>query len=170
MYDSLTPIDYFESALPRILRARTSQATALGVNLCFVVTGRGGGTWTLRLRPPAACVVPGAEWKADLTITVTSTEMVKMIHGTFDARAAIRAGNIEMLGDMGVLRCVGFLFRGSEEPRLRSRPRVSTRRGPGRARGAALGGPRLPWPDGADGAAAGRKSPGPSYGRLAQRP
>lgn len=131
MQDALSPIEYFESALPRILRSRGAQATSLGVNVRFVVTGRGGGTWTIRLRPPAACVVPGAEWKADLTIKITASEMGRMLCGTFDARQAIVAGNIELTGNLAILREVGFLFQGREPTQQTARPKSSR----GRSRG-----------------------------------
>lgn len=112
MSRALSFVDYFSVALPKILRAKGAAATALGVNVRFVVTGRGGGTWTIRLRPPAACVVAGSEWKANLIITITAAEMAHMLEGTFDARAALLAGNIELSGDLSVLRQVGFLLQG----------------------------------------------------------
>lgn len=110
MANALSFVDYFTVALPRILRTRGPEATALGVNVRFAVVGRGGGTWTIRLRPPAACVVPGAEWKADLTIKITAPEMANMLAGTFDAKAALADGNIELSGDLTLLRRVGFLL------------------------------------------------------------
>ena len=121
MSGPLSPRDYFEVVLPTILRWKGPAAAALGVNLCFVVNGKGGGTWTVRLRPPAAGVVPGSEWKADLTITITAAEMVNILAGTFDARRAIGEGNIELRGDLGILRRVGFLFQsGGSQAEVRS--------------------------------------------------
>src|SRR5262245_30358353 len=95
----LDPNDYFEVVLPTMLRWKGPAAAALGVNVRFVVTGRGGGTWTVRLRPPKAGVVKGSEWKADLTIKITTEEMINMLTGKFDAKRAIGEGNIELLGD-----------------------------------------------------------------------
>ncbi len=108
---SLCSQTYFATVLPQILRAKGPAASRLGVNVRFVVTGRGGGSWTIRLRPPVARVVPGAEWKADLLITLTATEMERMLAGTFDARQALQAGNIEIRGDLSLLRQVGFLLQ-----------------------------------------------------------
>jgi len=107
---TLSPKDYFEVVLPTMLRWKGPAAAALGVNVRFQVTGRGGGTWTIRLRPPVAAVVVGSEWKADLTIKITSGEMSNILAGTFDARKAIADGNIELYGDLSVLKRVGFLF------------------------------------------------------------
>jgi hypothetical protein len=105
---SLDP--YFSVALPEILRRQGAGAIAVGRVVRFVVTGRGGGAWTLRLRPPVACVVRGAEWKADLVIKITLKEMHNILRGTFNAREAIAAGNIEMAGDLSLMRAIGFLF------------------------------------------------------------
>jgi alkyl sulfatase BDS1-like metallo-beta-lactamase superfamily hydrolase len=107
---TLSPKDYFEVVLPTMLRWKGPAAAALGVNVRFQVTGRGGGTWTIRLRPPVAAVVAGSEWKADLTIKITSGEMSNILAGEFDARKAIADGNIELYGDLSVLKRVGFLF------------------------------------------------------------
>ncbi len=110
--NALSPSDYFEVVLPTILRWKGPAAAALGVNVRFVVTGRGGGTWTVRLRPPMAGVVQGSEWKADLIIKITAVEMMNMLSGKFDARKAIADGNVELAGDLMVLKRVGFLFQG----------------------------------------------------------
>jgi hypothetical protein len=121
MANPLSPNDYFHVVLPTILRWKGPAAAALGVNVRFVVTGRGGGTWTVRLRPPVAGVVAGSEWKADLTIKITATEMVNMLSGKFDARRAIVEGNIELSGDLSVLKRVAFMFQtGGSQADVRS--------------------------------------------------
>lgn len=108
---SLNIAQYFRVALPTVLRSAGRRATELGVNVRFAVTGRGGGIWTLRLRPPQACVVPGAEWKADLEIRITSTEMHNILAGQFDPQQAMRHGNVEFSGELEILRKLGFLFQ-----------------------------------------------------------
>lgn len=121
MAKTLSPRDYFEVVLPTILRWKGPAAAALGVNIRFNVTGRGGGVWTVRLRPPAAGVVEGSEWKAELTIKITSGEMTNILAGIFDARKALGEGSIELSGDVSILRRVGFLFQsGGSEAEVRS--------------------------------------------------
>lgn len=121
MAERISPADYFDVVLPTLLRWKGPAAAALGVNVRFNVTGRGGGTWTIRLRPPVAAVVAGSEWKADLTIKITSEEMTNILAGTFDARRAIADGNIELGGDLSVLKRVGFLFQsGGSEAEVRA--------------------------------------------------
>ena len=111
MATALSARDYFEVVLPTILRWKGAAATALGVNVLFAVTGRGGGTWTIRLRPPVAGVVSGDEWKWDLKVQITTEEMGKILAGTFEARRALADGNVELSGDLNVLKRVGFLFQ-----------------------------------------------------------
>lgn len=130
MAKNISPSDYFTVVLPTLLRWKGPAAAALGVNIRFVVTGRGGGTWTVRLRPPVAGVVPGSEWKADLTIQITATEMKNILNGTFDARRAIGEGNIELRGDVSILKRVGFLFQtGGSEAEVRSEPAAEAVKG-----------------------------------------
>lgn len=110
MPKSLSVVHYFQVALPKILQRHAGVAAGVGKVVRFVVTGRGGSTWTLRLRKPAARVVKGGDWKADLEIKITAQELQNILSGVFDARRAIGAGNIEMSGDMQVLRQIGFVF------------------------------------------------------------
>ncbi len=122
MSQSITALDYFEVVLPTMLRWKGPAAAALGVTVRFVINGRGGGTWTVRLRPPKAGVVEGSEWKADLTIQITAEELVNMLTGKFDARKAISEGNVALSGDLSVLKRVGFLFQsGGTETEIRAR-------------------------------------------------
>ena len=118
MASSLSLTDYFAVALPKMLRQKGTVATGVGANIRFIVTGRGGGVWTVRLRPPSACVVVGAEWKADLLIRVTQAQMMKMLNGTFDARSALIAQEIELSGNLTLLKSLGFLL--APNPRERA--------------------------------------------------
>lgn len=121
MSQPLSPQDYFDVVLPTMLRWKGPAAAALGTVVLFVVSGRGGGTWTVRLRPPKAGVVEGHDWKPDLTIKITADELMNMLTGKFDARKAIAEGNIELKGDVTALRRVGFLFQsGGSEAEVRT--------------------------------------------------
>ena len=121
MAEALSVFDYFEVVLPTILRWKGPAASALGINVLFIVNGKGGGTWTIRLRPPTAGVVAGNEWKADLQVKITAEEMGNILIGKFDANRAIAAGNVDMSGDLRCLRRIAFLFQmGGHEAEIRS--------------------------------------------------
>jgi hypothetical protein len=102
--------NYFQHILPAVLKQRKKQAESLGVNIQFCVKGKGGGLWTLRLRPPHACVVAGNTWKPQLKITVTTSEMQNMLSGCFNVKTALQAGNIELDGDLKLIKAVGSLI------------------------------------------------------------
>ncbi|MBJ80031.1 MAG: hypothetical protein CMH60_01815 [Myxococcales bacterium] len=121
MAEALSVFDYFEVVLPSILRWKGPAASALGINVLFIVNGKGGGTWTIRLRPPTAGVVSGSEWKADLQIKITADEMANILVGKFDANKAIAEGNVELSGDLRCLRRIAFLFQmGGHEAEIRA--------------------------------------------------
>lgn len=123
MTQTLSPVDYFEVVLPTMLRWKGPAAAALGTTVRFEVTGRGGGTWTVRLRPPKAGVVAGSEWKADLVVRITAEELINMLTGRFDARSAIGKGNVELSGDLTALKRIGFLLQaGGSQVEVRSGP------------------------------------------------
>ncbi len=126
MSERIAPSDYFEVVLPTMLRWKGPAATALGLVVRFVVNGRGGGTWSVRMRPPKAGVVKNADWKADLTIKITVEELDNMLQGRFDGKKALAEGNVELEGDLMVLRRIGFLFQSGGSPteiRVKPRPR-----------------------------------------------
>jgi len=116
MPEDITPSDYFGVVLPTMLRWKGPAAAAVGVVVRFEVSGRGGGTWTVRLRPPKAGVVEGTDWKPNLGIKITAKELTNMLSGRFDAKKALSEGNIELSGDLSVLKRVGFLFQSGGNP------------------------------------------------------
>lgn len=116
---SLTIDEYFESALPAQLRWRGESATSIGGTVLWDVTGAEGGVWLLRLCPPEATVkriTPKDDVNAlllprHLEIRITPTEMTKMLTGRLDARQALIEGNVELEGDLTLLKQVGAVFQ-----------------------------------------------------------
>jgi hypothetical protein len=112
------PSDYFDVILPAMLKFKGLAATKPNTSMRYIVTGKDGGSWLVRLAPPQAAVVQLSKdddisklmCPAHLTLKITDTEMRNMLLGTFDARQAIIEGNVEFNGDLGVLRAMGSLF------------------------------------------------------------
>jgi hypothetical protein len=115
---ALTLEEYFETALPAMLRWRGESATSVGGTVLYVLTGAEAGVWLLRLCPPEATVkriLPEDDMNAlslprHLEIKITPTEMTKMLTGQFDARKALIEGNVELKGDLTLLKPVGAIF------------------------------------------------------------
>jgi hypothetical protein len=115
----LTIDEYFETALPAMLRWRGEAATSVGGTVLYILTGDKAGVWLLRLCPPEATVkriLPEDDMNAlslprHLEIKITPTEMAKMLTGQFDARKALIEGNVELKGDLTLLKQVGAIFQ-----------------------------------------------------------
>jgi hypothetical protein len=106
---SLQPADYFEVALPTILRWKGTSATEINKTFSFHVLT--AGTWTINLKPPAATVQRDSTAASDLTVVITKTQMRHMVSGTFNAKEAVAAGEIEVSGDLPLLKVIGTFFR-----------------------------------------------------------
>lgn len=103
--------DYFEVVLPTMLKWKGNDATILNKRLRFFISDL-NESWTVCLTPPEATVVAGGEDKVDLTLKITSKVMQDILGGRFDARKAIADGEIELYGDLKLLKPVGSLFQG----------------------------------------------------------
>jgi hypothetical protein len=108
--------DYFEIILPTMLRWKGEEATELRKRVRFRLLDRPEESWTVVLEPPEATVIPRDTGHADLVIKITSDCMQALLAGNFDAKKAIADGNIELYGDLSLLRAVGQLFAGSARP------------------------------------------------------
>lgn len=106
--------DYFEIILPTMLRWKGEEATKLKKKVRFVLLDKPDEHWTIKFEPPAATVVSKDPGKEDLLIKVTSDSMQSILAGEFDARKAIANGNIELSGDLNLLKEVGLLFSGGQ--------------------------------------------------------
>jgi hypothetical protein len=107
-------VDYFDVVLPTMLRwkgGRASQLTAeANCSIAFDVRGEGGGTWVLVLKPPKPHVHKGPMDNVDCTIKLSVERMQDMLSGQLDARAAIASGELEISGDVNLLKVVAPLF------------------------------------------------------------
>jgi putative sterol carrier protein len=112
----LSAKDYFEVVLPTMLRWKGEEATELRKRVRFRLLDRPEESWTVVLEPPEATVIPRDTGHADLVIKITSDCMQALLAGNFDAKKAIADGNMELYGDLSLLRAVGQLFAGSARP------------------------------------------------------
>lgn len=113
---TLSVRDYFEVVLPTMLRWKGNEATKLNKRIRFVLSDQRGESWTLNLVPPVATVVANDQSKVDLSIQLTSKCMQAILEGQFDARKAIADGDVELFGDLTLLKAVGVLFASRTEP------------------------------------------------------
>jgi hypothetical protein len=109
--------DYFDSVLPAMLgRWRGLDAKLAVEENCTVqfnvLGGEDCGSWAIMFRSPSPHVVRGIIEHPDLTITVTQEAMYRILAGKFDAKRSIQLGDIQIQGDLKLLKTVGTLFSG----------------------------------------------------------
>lgn len=111
----LNPRDNFDVVLPTMLHLKGTAATKPNCTISWQVIGPNGSTWTIVLKPPNACVHKGAFGDPDAAIKITEKVMQDILSGRFNPKDAITNGEIELSGDLSLLKKVGFLFRSPEE-------------------------------------------------------
>lgn len=107
-------VDYFDVVLPTMLRWRGDLASKLtseaNCSLGFIVIGDGGGTWVLVLKPPKPHVHKGLMENVDCSIKLPVERMLDILSGQFDANIAIASGEVQISGDVNLLKVIALLF------------------------------------------------------------
>ena len=67
-------------------------------------------TWTIDLEGPSPQVINGPANDPDLTITISERAMYDVLSGSFDAKAAVADGEIEISGDRKLPKNFSVLF------------------------------------------------------------
>ena len=112
---TLNPRDYFDVVLPTMLRWKGKAATKPNCTILWEVIGLDGGNWFIVLKPPNARVQKGAFEDPDVTIKITEKAMQEVLSGRFNPKEAIANGEIELSGELSLLKKVGFLFQAPKE-------------------------------------------------------
>lgn len=92
---------------------------AIGASVHFSITGNIREDWLIHLGPPEPGV---SQIRLDqepnvpvlprhLRIRITPREMIKMLRGDFEARRALVEGNVELGGDLTLLKEVGTFMQ-----------------------------------------------------------
>ena len=115
--ESITPHSYFDFILPALLKWYGGEVTTIDAEVYFNLYDKGGGKWTMILKPPEARVIHGKSESPDLEIHTTVGEMTNMLTGFFDAKNAIAKGRLHLAGNLEILRLVGQLFTGKKAAR-----------------------------------------------------
>lgn len=104
--------EVFENHFPKLIAERGERLCEVNAACCFVVSGEGGGAWTLRLYAAGGRVVRG-EAEADCTVTVSPHDLLDIVNGRLNPVAAFDLGRLHVTGDFEKANKVGqFLFGG----------------------------------------------------------
>jgi hypothetical protein len=101
----------FDEHFLRRLKERASDWQHINAVFKWVVTGDGGGQWTIDLtgKEPRISAEIG---EADCTITISRIDLVDMINGILNPGEAVSQGRVGISGDLQLARAIGpILFR-----------------------------------------------------------
>jgi putative sterol carrier protein len=96
--------EFFEGLEGRIDPARTA-----GITNSYLFEVEGAGTWRVALEDGAVAVTEGGE-SADVTITASEENFLKLINGEQNPTTAYMTGKLKVKGDIGAAMKLQKLF------------------------------------------------------------
>jgi putative sterol carrier protein len=102
--------DYFERAVPELIKEKTSILAEIDAVYEFQITGDAGGTWTLRLKLEDAGVAEGPSDAPDCTIIMEDEFFIQMVNGDISPQLAFLNGQLKVTGNMGLALKLTNLF------------------------------------------------------------
>jgi hypothetical protein len=103
--------DIFASHFPQQLSRQVDRLPQMRGKYKFVVTGSGGGTWTINLREGQGRITTD-NGEADCTITVSSNDLIQMVKGNLNAANASIQGRLRVAGDSKLALMIGPVLLG----------------------------------------------------------
>ena len=92
-----------EVDIPTLLTQKPELAKDINAVIHFVITGDGGGTWTMDLTKPAGWVAAGAQGTPKMTVTVSDADFVKIRAKQLNPQMAAMQGKLKLKPmDMGL--------------------------------------------------------------------
>jgi putative sterol carrier protein len=101
--------EIFSVHFPRQLEKHSDRLPQVRANYKFIVTGSGGGTWTINLKEDQKSVEAG-NGEADCTIMVSSADLVEMVSGKLNVANATMDGRLRVAGDTRLALALGPLL------------------------------------------------------------
>jgi putative sterol carrier protein len=99
----MTSKDILETEIPTLLKTKPELAKDLNAIVHFVVSGDGGGTWTLDCTKDSDWVSEGANGTPKMTISVSNEDFVKIRAKQMNAQMAAMQGKLKFKPmDMGL--------------------------------------------------------------------
>ncbi|HZH04686.1 MAG TPA: SCP2 sterol-binding domain-containing protein [Myxococcaceae bacterium] len=84
-----------ENDIPALLSRRPDLAKEIDAVLHFVVTGEGGGAWTIDLTRTSDWVTPGVQGTPRMTITMSNDDFVKIRQKQLNPQMAALQGKLK---------------------------------------------------------------------------
>ncbi len=87
------------------------RAEGLTATFQFDISGPKGGQWYAEIRDQRCQVSAGSAPKADLSISISDENFVRLITGKLDGTMAFMTGKLRLKGDMALAMRLSGLFR-----------------------------------------------------------
>ncbi|MGC1185514.1 MAG: SCP2 sterol-binding domain-containing protein [Candidatus Dormiibacterota bacterium] len=104
----LTPQDIIDQ-IPAAFQA--DKAEGLEATFQFDITGDHGGKWYMEIKNSQCRVSPGSSDTANITVTISDENFVKLITGRLDGTMAFMTGKLRLKGDMSLAMRLSNLFK-----------------------------------------------------------
>ena len=99
----MTSKDILETEIPALLKEKPELAKDLNAVVHFVVSGDGGGTWTLDGTTPESKITEGAQGEPKMVVTSAVADFEKIIAKQMNAQQAVMTGKLKIKPmDMGL--------------------------------------------------------------------
>ncbi|MBU8896870.1 SCP-2 sterol transfer family protein [Corallococcus sp. H22C18031201] len=107
----MTSKDILESDIPNVLKQKPELAKDINAVIHFVISGDGGGTWTVDLTKAEGWVSPGAEGTPKMTVSCSNDDFVKIRSKQLNPQMAAMQGKLKFKPmDMGLAMKLGKLL------------------------------------------------------------
>ncbi len=104
----LTPQEIIDQ-IPAAFQA--DKAAGLESTFQFDITGSQGGQWYAEIKDARCQVSQGTSPAADITITISDENFVKLITGKLNGTMAFMTGKLKLKGDMSLAMRLSGLFQ-----------------------------------------------------------
>ena len=106
---ALTAREVFEVHMPKRFEENPGLSARVNATYKFVLTGEGGGVWSVDLTRAPARVSEG-DRLAECTITVPSSVFVEIVGGRLSGQKAFSTGKLKVAGNLALALKLGTLL------------------------------------------------------------
>jgi hypothetical protein len=94
--------DVFEQHIPARFQAKPDVVQKIGAVYQFVISGAGGGSWSVDCTQPGGKIAAGAVSGAKCTVAATEADFLAIVNGKLNPQMAFMSGKLKIQGDMGL--------------------------------------------------------------------
>jgi hypothetical protein len=94
--------EVFEQRIPAKLQAKPDVVAKINAVYQFVISGPGGGSWSVDCTQPGGKVQAGSAPNAKCTVSATDQSFLDIVNGKLNAQMAFMSGKLKIQGDMGL--------------------------------------------------------------------